>query len=182
MSIHHLRDKYYQEVVPALQKELGYSSPMQVPRILKVCINQGLGQAVREPKLLETAMAEMTLIAGQKPVVTKAKKAVANFKLRAGQGIGVRVTLRRTRMWDFLSRLILIAGPRIRDFQGFSRSSFDGQGNYTVGLKEQTIFPEIRLENVQKITGMDVTLVIDSKSHAEACRLLETLGFPLAKK
>ena len=151
-----LKDKYRDEVVPALQEQFQYSSPMEVPRLVKICINQGVGKATQDKKLVENALEEMTVIAGQKAVPTKARKSVSNFKLREEMTIGARVTLRRERMYEFLDRLISVALPRVRDFRGINDKSFDGRGNYSMGITEQIIFPEIDLDKVSNITGMDL--------------------------
>ena len=170
--------KYREEVVPALMEEFNYDSIMQVPRLVKINLNQGVGQATQDKKLVDNAINEMTLIAGQKAVGTKAKKSVSNFKLREGMIIGARVTLRRDKMWEFLDRLITVALPRVRDFRGINDKSFDGRGNYSMGITEQIIFPEINLDSVSKITGMDVTFVTTAQTDAEALALLKKLGLP----
>ena len=169
---------YKDKVVPQLMEQFNYSSVMEVPRVVKVCINQGLGAASQDKKIVDTAVEEMTLIAGQRAVATKAKKSVSNFKLREGMTIGSRVTLRRTRMYEFLDRLISVALPRVRDFRGISDKSFDGRGNYTLGITEQIIFPEIDLDKVSRINGMDVTIVTTANTDAEALALLKALGLP----
>ncbi len=175
--------EYYKEkVVPNLMKKFGYKSIMQVPKLEKICLNMGVGQATQDPKLLQSAVNELELIAGQRPVITRAKRAVSNFKLRKGMPIGCMVTLRRARMYEFLDRFINIAAPRIRDFRGFSDKGFDGRGNYTLGVKEQIIFPEIDVDKVNRITGLDVTFVIKSKSDEESFALLSEFGFPFRKK
>lgn len=173
-----LKTKYLEEVVPALMEQYQYSTIMEVPRITKVCLNQGVGQATQDKKLVDTAMQEMSIITGQKAVPTKAKKSVSNFKLREGMPIGVRVTLRKERMFEFLDRLINIALPRVRDFRGISDKSFDGRGNYSMGITEHIIFPEIDLDKVSRITGMDVTIVTTAKTDAEALTLLKLMGMP----
>lgn len=173
-----LKTKYLEEVVPALMEQYQYSTVMQVPRIEKICLNQGVGTATQDKKLIDTAMQEMTIIAGQKAVPTKAKKSVSNFKLREGMPIGVRVTLRQERMYEFLDRLINISLPRIRDFKGISDKSFDGRGNYSMGITEHIIFPEIDLDKVSRITGMDITIVTTAKTDAEALSLLRLMGMP----
>ncbi len=170
--------KYREEVVPKLMEEFNYKSVMEVPRIEKVCINQGIGGATQDKKVVESALNEMTVIAGQKAVPTKAKKSVSNFKLREGMTIGVRVTLRKSRMYEFLDRFISVALPRVRDFQGVNDKSFDGRGNYSVGITEQIIFPEIDLDKVPRITGMDISIVTTAKTDAEALALLKYLGLP----
>jgi len=173
-----LQQKYFQEVVPALKKEMNYTSVMQVPRIEKICLNQGVGAAVQDKKLIDIAVDELTTIAGQKAVATKAKKAISNFKLRENMPIGATVTLRGKRMYEFLDRLITISLPRVRDFRGVSEKSFDGRGNYTLGVKEQIIFPEISIDKVTKLTGMSITFVTSTKSDQEAYVLLKALGMP----
>ncbi|WP_020535247.1 50S ribosomal protein L5 [Lewinella cohaerens] len=173
-----LRKKYYEEVIPALQEQFQYSSVMEVPRLLKICINQGVGQGTQDKKLVDNAVAEITLITGQKAVKTKAKKSVSNFKLREDMHIGARVTLRQKQMFEFLDRLVSVALPRVRDFRGINDKSFDGRGNYTMGIKEQIVFPEIDLDKVSNITGMDITFVTTAKTDAEALALLKALGLP----
>lgn len=173
-----LQNKYLEEVVPSLKEQFNYSSSMEVPKLLKICINQGVGLASQDKKLAENALTELTLIAGQKAVPTKAKKSVANFKLRDGMTIGARVTLRRDRMWEFLDRLVSVSLPRVRDFRGINDKSFDGRGNYSMGITEQIIFPEINIEEVSKITGMDITFVTSAKTDAESLALLKALGMP----
>ena len=173
-----LKTKYDEEVRPKLQEQFNYSSPMEVPRLLKICLNQGVGKATQDRKLVENAVKEMTLVAGQQAVVTKSKKSVSTFRLRDGMGIGAKVTLRRERMYDFLDRLIAAALPRVRDFRGISDKSFDGRGNYTFGVTEQIIFPEISLDEVSNLTGYDVTFVTSAKTDAEGLALLKELGLP----
>jgi large subunit ribosomal protein L5 len=173
-----LRERYHQEVVPALQKRFGYGNVMQVPRLEKVVINMGVGDAIQNEKLLDAAVAELAAIAGQKPVVTRAKKSIAAFKVRKGNAIGARVTLRGQRMWDFLERLFYLALPRVRDFRGVSPDSFDGRGNYTLGLREQLIFHEVDYDKVEKVRGMDVTIVTTARTDEEARELLRLLGMP----
>ncbi|HWP81979.1 MAG TPA: 50S ribosomal protein L5 [Bacteroidota bacterium] len=177
-----LFELYKKEVVPALMKRFQYKSVMQVPRLEKIAINIGVGQATQDPKLLEVAMKELEMITGQKVAVTKSKKAISNFKLREGLAIGCRVTLRRARMYEFLDRFINVALPRVRDFRGVSDRSFDGHGNYTVGIKEQIIFPEIDVDKVTRITGMDITFVTTAKTDLEAMELLRGLGMPFVKR
>ncbi len=177
-----LKAFYDEKVVPALMKKFNFSSIMQVPKIDKICLNMGVGEATQDLKLLENAINELELITGQRPVVKKAKKAISNFKLRQGMPIGCTVTLRRARMYEFLDRFINIAAPRIRDFRGFSDKSFDGRGNYTIGVKEQIIFPEIDVDKVGRITGLDVTFVMRSASDEESHALLTEFGFPFKKK
>jgi large subunit ribosomal protein L5 len=173
-----LKAKYRDEVVPALQKKFNYKSSMQVPRLLKISVNQGIGDAVSDKKLVEYALTEMTTITGQKAVPTKSRKDIANFKLRVGVAIGARVTLRDVKMYEFLDRLISVALPRIRDFRGINLKGFDGNGNYTLGVTEQIIFPEIDIDKVNKITGMDITFVTSAKTDEEALELLREFGFP----
>lgn len=175
--------EYYKEtVVPTLMKKFNYSSVMQVPKIEKISINIGVGTATQDTKHLQAAVNELELISGQRPAVSRARKSIANFKLREGMPIGARVTLRRAHMYEFLDRFINIASPRIRDFRGFSDKSFDGRGNYTLGIKEQIIFPEIDVDKVTRITGMDITIVTTAKSDEEAYSLLEGFGFPFRKR
>lgn len=173
-----LKDKYKAEVVPALQKKFGYSSSMQVPKLQKICLNQGIGDAVSDKKLIDGAIAEMTTISGQKAVATTSKKDISNFKLRKGAPIGVRVTLRGDTMYEFLDRLISVALPRIRDFRGINDKGFDGNGNYTLGVTEQIIFPEIDIDKVNKIMGMDITFVTTASHDEEALALLNEFGLP----
>ncbi|MEZ4519586.1 MAG: 50S ribosomal protein L5 [Chloroflexota bacterium] len=173
-----LKEQYRDEIAPALFKEFEYKSPMQVPRIEKVVVNVGLGEALDNAKATEFAMSDITQITGQKPVLTKAKKSIAQFKLREDRIIGVKVTLRGERMWAFLTRLIHVALPRTRDFQGISPDSFDGRGNYTLGLREQLIFPEIDYDKIDKIRGMEVTIVTSAQTDEEGRRLLSMLGMP----
>lgn len=177
-----LREKYEKEVVPALLEQFQYANHMEVPRLVKICINQGVGEATQDKKLVDVAQGELTLIAGQKAVITKAKRSVSNFKLREGMPIGVRVTLRKDRMWEFLDRLINVSLPRVRDFRGINDKSFDGRGNYSMGVTEQIIFPEIDLDKVSKITGLDITFVTTAKTDAEAYALLKGLGMPFKGK
>ncbi|TAK35454.1 MAG: 50S ribosomal protein L5 [Saprospiraceae bacterium] len=173
-----LLEKYKSEVVPAMKEQFQYANPMQVPKLVKICINQGVGQATQDKKLVDVAANEITLIAGQKAVVTKAKKSVSNFKLREGMPIGVKVTLRKEKMWEFMDRLVSVAIPRVRDFRGINDKSFDGRGNYSMGVTEHIIFPEIELDKVTRITGMDITFVTTAKTDAEALALLKGLGMP----
>jgi large subunit ribosomal protein L5 len=173
-----LRERYKKDVIPALMKRFGYTNHMQVPRLQKIVVNMGLGEAVANPKIVDAAVVELTAIAGQKPVVTKAKKAIATFKLREGMPIGAMVTLRRERMWDFMDRLVTLGLPRVRDFRGTSAKAFDGAGNYTLGLKEQIVFPEIDFDRVEKIKGMNVTFVTSAETDEEAKELLAQLGMP----
>lgn len=174
--------KYRQEVVKRLMEQFKYKNVMMVPRLEKIAINIGIGEAAQDPKLLEMATKELAQITGQKPEIRKSKKAISNFKLRENQPIGCRVTLRRHRMYEFMDRLISLAIPRIRDFKGVSDSSFDGRGNYTLGVKEQIIFPEIDIDKVSKINGMDITFVTTAKTDEEAYALLKELGMPFRKK
>jgi large subunit ribosomal protein L5 len=176
-----LQEKYINEVRPALIKKHQYTSTMECPKVAKIVINMGIGVAVSEPKQLEDAVAELTAIAGQKPVITKAKKSIANFKLRENTPIGCKVTLRGEKMYDFLDKLVNISLPRVRDFRGVSKTAFDGRGNYTLGIKEQIIFPEIEYDKVNKIHGMDIVIVTTAKNNEEAKDLLEGLGMPFVK-
>jgi len=173
-----LREVYRESVVPALIKRFGYKNPMQVPRLTKIVVNVGLGAAVGNPKLIDSALEEVTAITGQKPVVTRAKKAIASFKLRQGMPIGVMVTLRRERMWEFFDRLVSLALPRVRDFKGVSPRGFDGQGNYTLGLREQIIFPEIDYDKIDVIKGLNISFVTTAKTDEEGRALLQQLGMP----
>jgi large subunit ribosomal protein L5 len=177
-----LKDKYLTEVVPALTKQFNYKSPMQVPRINKICLNQGLGIANTDKKFIDNGINEMTMITGQKAVSTKSKKDISNFKLRKGNPIGVRVTLRGERMYDFLDRLISVALPRVRDFRGISDKGFDGRGNYTLGVTEQIIFPEIDIDKVSRINGVDITFVTSARNDREAHALLKEFGIPFKTK
>ncbi|KGE87450.1 50S ribosomal protein L5 [Phaeodactylibacter xiamenensis] len=173
-----LKKKYREEVVPALMEQFQYSSIMEVPRIVKVSLNQGVGDATQDKKLVDNAVEEMSIIAGQRAVSTKARKSVSNFKLRDGMPIGARVTLRNIKMYEFMDRLITVALPRVRDFRGVNDKSFDGRGNYSMGITEQIIFPEILMDKVNKITGMDITIVTTAKTDAEALALLKMMGMP----
>jgi len=173
-----LADKYKKEVVPALKKHFGYKSVMQVPRLEKICLNRGVNGAVNDKKLIDIALDEMTQISGQKAVSTLSKKDISNFKLRKAMPIGTRVTLRGEKMYEFLDRLISTALPRVRDFKGLSEKAFDGRGNYTMGITEQIIFPEIDIDKVNKITGMDITFVTTANTNEEAYELLKELGMP----
>ena len=177
-----LQDKYNKEVVPAMRKAFDLKNIMQVPRVEKVVVNIGLGEAMDNPKALEAAMADMTTITGQKPVATKARKSIANFKLREGRLIGTKVTLRGDRMWAFLDRLMNTALPRVRDFRGVSANAFDGRGNYTLGLRDQLIFPEIEYDKIDKLRGMEVTIVTTARNDNQARLLLQLLGMPFSKK
>ena len=173
-----MKERYLEEAVPALTKRFSYRNPMQVPKLEKIVINMGVGDAVQNPKLLESAVAEMGQIAGQRPVVTKAKRSISTFKIRQGMSIGAKVTLRGQRMYDFLDRLVNVALPRVRDFRGISGKGFDGRGNFALGLKEQLIFPEIDYDKVEKIRGMDIVIVTSARSDEEAKELLRLLGMP----
>lgn len=172
------KDKYHKEVVSKLKEKFNYKSIMQVPRLVKICVNKGIGQAVADKKLVEIGVEELTAITGQKAMATKSKKAISNFKLRENMPIGARVTLRGNRMYEFLDRLISVSLPRVRDFKGISDSGFDGRGNYTLGVKEQIIFPEISIDKVTKISGMDITFVTTAATDEEARALLTELGMP----
>jgi len=176
-----LQEKYNKEVRDNLMKEFKYSSSMQCPKLEKIVINLGVGDAIADPKRLEEAVNELTALAGQKPVITKAKKSVANFKLREGMEIGCKVTLRKDRMWDFFDKLVSVALPRVRDFRGVSATAFDGRGNYTLGVKEQIIFPEIQYDKVAHVRGMDIVIVTSANTNEEAKALLSELGMPFAK-
>ena len=176
-----LKDKYTSEIVPALVKKYGYTSVMQVPHMEKIVINIGVGDATANSKLLDDAVNDLTVIAGQKPQITRSKKSIASFKLRADQAIGCKVTLRGQRMYEFLDKLITITLPRVRDFRGVSKNAFDGRGNYTLGVKEQLIFPEINYDKVGKLRGMDIVIVTTAQTDEEAYSLLELVGMPFAK-
>ena len=173
-----LADKYKKEVVPALMKKFGYGSIMQAPKLEKICLNRGVNGAVTDKKLVEVAVDELTLITGQKAVTTQSKKDISNFKLRKNMPIGAKVTLRGTKMYEFMDRLIAAALPRVRDFKGINEKAFDGRGNYTLGVTEQIIFPEIDIDKVNKITGMDITFVTTASTNEEAYELLKELGMP----
>jgi large subunit ribosomal protein L5 len=181
MATLRLLERYRNDVVPAMEKEFGYDNIMQVPKIEKIVLNIGMGEALQNAKSLDAAASDMQAIAGQKPVFTKAKKSIAAFKLREGNTIGVTVTLRSERMWSFLDRLISIALPRVRDFRGISPDSFDGRGNYSLGLREQLIFPEIQYDKIDKVRGMAVTVVTTAKTDEEGRKLLELMGMPFRK-
>jgi large subunit ribosomal protein L5 len=176
-----LKDKYLKDILPKLMKENKYSSVMEVPKLSKVTINIGLGEATQNAKVLETAMAELTAITGQKPVLTKARKSVSNFKLREGMPIGCRITLRRERMYEFLDRLVNVAIPRIRDFRGTSAKAFDGRGNYNLGIREQIVFPEIDYDKIDKVRGMTISFTTTAGTDDEARQLLSELGMPFQK-
>ena len=173
-----LHEKYKSEVIPALIKQFSYKNANQVPRLQKIVVNMGLGAAVANPKIIDTAVEELRALAAQKPIVTRSKKAIANFKLRAGLPIGAMVTLRRSRMWEFLDRLVSVALPRTRDFKGISRKAFDGKGNYTLGLREQIIFPEINYDKIDAIKGLNVSFVTTARTDEEGRALLQQLGMP----
>jgi Ribosomal protein L5 len=177
-----LRERYEQEILPALTKKFGYSTPMEAPRLLKITLNMGLGTEKQDKKSFESAQSQLALIAGQHPNVRRARKSIASFKLREGMPVGVSVTLRRARMWEFLDRLISIAVPRIRDFRGLNPRSFDGRGNYSMGVKEQLIFPEIDYDSVDVVRGLDVTITTSAKTDVEAFELLLALGMPFAQE
>lgn len=176
-----LREKYQKEIVPALMSKFNYKSVMEVPKIEKIVVNMGVGDAVQNPKVLDDAVEELTQITGQKPVVTRAKKSIAGFRLREGMPIGAKVTLRGERMYDFFDKLISVALPRVRDFRGISNKAFDGRGNYTLGIREQLIFPEIDYDKVNKVRGMDVVIVTTAKTDEEARELLTAFGMPFQK-
>jgi large subunit ribosomal protein L5 len=177
-----MQERYNNEVVPALRKAFDLKNIMQVPRITKVVVNIGMGEAMDNPKAMEAAVSDLTIITGQKPVMTKARKSIANFKLREGRLIGTKVTLRGDRMWAFLDRLMSTALPRVRDFRGVSANAFDGRGNYTLGLRDQLIFPEIEYDKIDKLRGMEVTIVTTAKNDDQARVLLQMLGMPFSKK
>ena len=177
-----LKEKYVNEIVPELIKELGYGNVMQVPEVEKITLNMGLGEAVTDKKAIEKAQADLESITGQRPLATKAKKSVATYKIREGFPIGCKVTLRKSRMYDFLDRLVNIALPRIRDFRGLNKKSFDGNGNYSIGIKEQIIFPEIDYDNIDKIRGLDITITTTAKTDEEALALLKAFNFPIKDK
>jgi large subunit ribosomal protein L5 len=173
-----LKAKYTEEIIPALMNEFQYKSPMQVPKLVKISLNQGLGSAITDKKQIDNSIEEMTMIAGQRAVATKSRKDISNFKLRRGMPIGVRVTLRGEKMYEFLDRLISVSIPRIRDFRGINDKGFDGKGNYTFGITEQIIFPEINIDKISKITGMDITFVTTANNDKEALALLKHFGLP----
>ena len=176
-----IKQKFRDEATPALQQELGLTNVMQVPRLDKIVVNMGVGEALKDGRMLDAAVEDLTIIAGQKPVITKARKSIAGFKLREGNAIGVKVTLRGDRMWEFYDRLVSLALPRIRDFRGLDPRSFDGRGNYTFGVTEQLIFPEIDYDKVAQVRGMDITIVTTARSDDEGRALLLALGFPLVR-
>ena len=173
-----LRRRYHDEVAPALRREFGYANPMQTPRLEKVVVNIGLGEAIQNAKALDAAVGDLTRITGQKPIVTKAKRSIAQFRLRTGMPIGAKVTLRGQRMYDFLERTMRLALPRIRDFRGISRSSFDGRGNFSLGLREQLVYPEIDYDKIDRLRGMEISIVTTAKTDEEGLKLLQLLGMP----
>jgi large subunit ribosomal protein L5 len=173
-----LKDKYREQVVPALEKELGYTNIMQVPRLEKVVVNVGVGEALQNAKALDATVQDLQIITGQKPIITRARKSIAGFKLREGNPIGVKVTLRGDRMWDFMDRVMSIALPRLRDFRGVSPDAFDGRGNYSLGLREQLAFPEINYDKIDKIRGLEITIITTAKTDEEGHALLRLLGMP----
>ena len=181
MAKSRLQERYKTEIIPALQKQFSYSSVMQVPRLAKITLNVGVGEAVQNQKALESVVRDLTKIAGQKPVVTRAKKSIANFKIRQGMEIGAMATLRQQRMWNFLDKLVSVALPRVRDFRGLPRRGFDGHGNYTLGVREQIIFPEISFDDIDKIRGMNITMTTTARTDEESLSLLEHLGVPFRK-
>lgn len=176
-----LKDKYTEEIVPALKEKFQYNNIMEVPKLVKIVVNMGLGEAIANPKALDAAVGDMTQITGQKPIVTKAKKSVAAFKVREGMSIGCKVTLRGDKMYEFCDRLVSVALPRVRDFKGVSAKAFDGRGNYTLGLKEQLIFPEIEYDKIDRVRGLEVCFVTSAKTDEEARELLRLIGMPFAK-
>ena len=182
MGVSRLKKMYFKEIVPSLMEKLQYKSIMQVPKLKKISINQGLGSAVNDKKMIQAGVDELTLITGQKAVATKAKKSISNFNLREGMSIGAKVTLRGDMMYEFLDRLISVAIPRVRDFRGLNNKGFDGNGNYTLGVKEQIIFPEISIDKINKVTGMNITIVIDSDTDKESYELLKAFGMPFISK
>ena len=182
MTASRLKQMYFEEIVPSLMKKHQYKSIMQVPKIKKISINQGIGSAVNDKKLIKSGVDELTLITGQKAVATKAKKSISNFKLREHMPIGAKVTLRGRMMYEFLDRLISVALPRVRDFRGLNHKGFDGNGNYTLGIKEQIIFPEISIDKINRVTGMNITIVIDSNNDKESYELLKAFGMPFISK
>jgi large subunit ribosomal protein L5 len=182
MAAPRLKEKYTKEVVPALREKFQYKSIMQVPKIEKICINKGIGAAVADKKLIDVGLEEITSITGQKAVPTRSKKDISNFKLRKDQAIGVKVTLRGSKMYEFMDRLMNVALPRVRDFKGISDKGFDGRGNYTLGVKEQIIFPEISIDKVSKINGMDITFVTTAQTDEESYELLKAFGMPFVNK
>jgi large subunit ribosomal protein L5 len=179
---HFLKERYQEELAPALMKSLNLENPMQVPRLEKIVVNIGVGEALDNAKALDAAVADLTIVTGQKPIITKAKKSIANFKLREGRAIGVKVTLRGERMWSFFDRLVNVALPRVRDFRGISPNSFDGRGNYTLGLREQLVFPEIEYDKIDKLRGLEITIVTTARTDEEGRQLLDMLGMPFRKE
>jgi large subunit ribosomal protein L5 len=179
---HYLKERYQKEIAPALEAAIGADNVMQIPRVSKVVVNIGVGEALDNAKALEAAVADLTLITGQKPIITKARKSIANFKLREGRQIGVKVTLRGERMWAFLDRLMNIALPRVRDFRGISPNAFDGRGNYTLGLREQLVFPEIEYDKIDKLRGLEVSIITTARNDDESRQLLQMLGMPFRKE
>jgi large subunit ribosomal protein L5 len=177
-----LKSRYHEEVVSALTKQFGYDNVMQVPRLVKITVNKGIGEASTNKKILDDAVAELRAITGQQPMVRQARKSISNFKLREGMPVGVAVTLRGERMWEFLDRLVTLALPRVRDFRGVPDRSFDGRGNYTLGIKEQIIFPEIDIDKIDRVSGLDVTFVTTAKTDEEAHALLKALGMPFVRR
>ena len=182
MDVPRLKTRYQEEVVPALRKQFAYTNIMEVPRLVKICVNKGVGEATLNQKLLDNAIEELRLITGQHPATRRAKKSVSNFKLREGMAIGASVTMRSNRMWEFLDRFITLALPRVRDFRGLSDRSFDGRGNYSVGIKEQIIFPGVDVDKIDQINGLDVTIVTTAKTDEEAYALLKQLGMPFVRR
>jgi large subunit ribosomal protein L5 len=179
---HHLKERYLKEIVPGIQKDLGLKNVMQVPRLQKIVLNIGIGKMQGDAKVLDAAVEDLTAITGQKPVVTKARKSIANFKLREGVAIGVKVTLRGERMWSFYDRLVNVALPRVRDFRGISPDAFDGRGNYTLGFSEQLIFPEIQYDNIDQVRGLEVTIVTTARNDDEGRMLLQKMGMPFKRE
>lgn len=179
---HYLKQRYQDDIIPALMQSLGIDNVMEVPRLRKVVVNIGVGEALDNAKALDAAVADLTKVAGQKPIITRARKSIANFKLREGRAIGVKVTLRGERMWSFFDRLVNVALPRVRDFRGISPNSFDGRGNYTVGLREQLVFPEIEYDKIDKIRGLEITIVTSAKTDEAGRQLLNMLGMPFRKE
>ena len=182
MAIPRLKEKYKTEIVPALKEKFQYKSVMQVPKLIKISVNKGIGDAVADKKLIDTGIEELSTITGQKAVPTKAKKSISNFKLREEMPIGARVTLHGNKMYEFIDRLMTVALPRVRDFRGINEKGFDGRGNYTLGIKEQIVFPEISIDKVNKINGMNITIVTSAKSDEEGFELLKAFGLPFANK
>jgi len=176
-----LKDRYFKEIIPEMMKKFGYKNPMQVPRIVKIVINRGVGEATQNPKAIDVSMTELAVITGQKPLTTSSKKAISGFKLKENTSIGCKVTLRGIRMYDFLAKLVNISLPKIRDFKGVNPKSFDGHGNYSLGIKEQLIFPEIEYDKVDKLRGMDITIETSTDKDEEALELLRLVGFPFRK-